>query len=274
MCESDVHAARDARARPAHGLLRGKRVAITAAAGTGIGAATAQRLLDEGASVALSDRHEGRLRETAARLRDALARDGDARADRRVAAFPCDVASSADVERFVDEAGAALDGLDVFVANAGLGFAGALATTRDEDWQRVLDVSLGGAFRCVRAALRALGSAGGGAIVTVSSVTARRAERGQTAYAAAKAGVLALTRCAAVEGAEVGVRVNAVVPTVALHEQLLRVADARHLDAMIALQPQRRAARVDEIADAVVFLASDLSSYMTGEALSVSGQHA
>lgn len=253
-------------------LLRGKRVAITAAAGTGIGAATAERMLEEGALVAISDRHEARLRASEARLRDALAARGDS--PERVRAIACDVTKTDEVDRFVESAERELGGLDAVVCNAGLGFAGELAATRDEDWQRVLDVTLGGTFRCVRAALRQLGRSGGGAIVTVSSVTARRAECGQTAYAAAKAGVLALTRCAAIEGAPYGVRVNAVAPTLALHEQLAKVADPAHLEAMLALQPQGRAAHVREVADAIVFLACDLSSYMTGEALSISGQHA
>ncbi len=105
-------------------------------------------------------------------------------------------------------------------------------------------------------------------------MTGHRAEKGQSAYGAAKAGVLALTRCAAVEAAEFGVRVNAVVPTIALHPHLTRVADARYLDEMIALQPQGRAAEPAEIANVIVFLASDLASTMTGEAVSVSGQQA
>ena len=106
----------------------------------------------------------------------------------------------------------------------------------------------------------------------LSSVVGEMGNAGQSAYAAAKAGVHALTRCAAVEAAERGIRVNAVAPTLAVHAFLEKVADPAHLDAMAALQPQGRPAEPREIADAIVFLASDLSGYLTGEVLSASSQ--
>lgn len=246
------------------GLLAGRRVLVTAAAGSGIGDATARRCLEEGASVVLSDRHEARLEEHRARL--AEAHGG------RVFARLCDVTRDAEVEALFDHADAVLDGVDVVVNNAGLGHSAPVTGITDEDWQRVLDVTLHGTFRCVRAALRRLRERAAGAIVNVASVTAHRAEAGQSAYGAAKAGVLALTRCAAVEAAEFGVRVNAVVPTIALHPHLTRVASADYLDEMIALQPQGRAAEPEEVANTIVFLASDHASYLTGEAVSVSGQ--
>ena len=140
----------------------------------------------------------------------------------------------------------------------------------DADWMRVMDVTLTSTFRCLRAALPRMRP--GGSIVNIGSVTAHRAERGQSAYGAAKAGVHALTRCAALEAAERGVRVNAVAPTLAVHAFLTRVADPEHLDAMARLQPQGRPAEPGEIASTIVFLASDLSSYLTGECLSVSSQ--
>jgi len=252
--------------RPSRGLLRGKRVIVTAAAGGGIGGATARRCLEEGARVLLSDAHARRLEETRAEL--------DARHPAAVAACACDVTREADVARLFARAEAELGGFDVLVNNAGLGHSARVVETSDRDWERVLDVTLTGTFRCLRAALRRLRGQASGAIINVGSVTAHRAERGQSAYASAKAGVLALTRCAALEAAEFGVRVNAVVPTLAMHPHLARVAEPRYLEEMIALQPQGRAAEPREIADAIVFLASDLASYLTGEALSVSAQRA
>jgi 3-oxoacyl-[acyl-carrier protein] reductase len=176
------------------------------------------------------------------------------------------------VDALFEQASDLLSGLDVVVNNAGLGHTSDVVGTSDDDWDRVLDVSLTGCFRCTRAALRVVSP--GGSIVNIGSVTADRAERGQGAYAAAKAGVHALTRCAAVEASEIGVRVNAISPTLASNPFVEKVADPEHLAAMTALQPQGRAAQSEEIAMTVLFLASDLSSYLTGECISVSGQKA
>ena len=244
-------------------LLKGRRAVITAAAGTGIGFAIAQRFVEEGAKLMISDRHERRLGEAVDRL---CAEGGD------VEGVACDVTSSEEVEALYREGEARLGGIDVAVHNAGLGFTSDLVDMRDEDWLRVIDVSLTGCFRCVRAALPRLSA--GGAIVNVGSVTGHRAEKGQSAYAAAKAGVHALTRCAAMEAAERSVRVNAVMPTLAMHAFLEKAAPVEHLQAMAALQPQGRAAEPREIAAVVVFLASDGASYLTGECLSASGQRA
>lgn len=244
-------------------LLKGRRAVITAAAGTGIGFAIAQRFVEEGAKLVISDRHERRLGEAVDRL---CAEGGE------VEGVACDVTRSEEVEALYRESEARLGGIDVAVHNAGLGFTSDLVDMRDEDWLRVIDVSLTGCFRCVRAALPRLSA--GGAIVNVGSVTGHRAEKGQSAYAAAKAGVHALTRCAAMEAAERSVRVNAVMPTLAMHAFLEKAAPVEHLQAMAALQPQGRAAEPREIAGVVVFLASDGASYLTGECLSASGQRA
>jgi len=242
-------------------LLQGRRAVITAAAGTGIGFATAQRFVEEGAAVVISDRHERRLGEAALQLAESGA---------TVHAIPCDVTDGFQVENLFRTAAETLGGLDAVVNNAGLGHSGTLVEMSDEDWLRVMDVTLTGTFRCLRAALPRMQQ--GGSIVNVGSVTGHRAERGQSAYAAAKAGVHALTRCAAIEAAAMGVRVNAVAPTLAVHAFLSKVADASHLEDMARLQPQGRPAEPWEIASTIVFLASDLSSYLTGECLSVSSQ--
>lgn len=248
-------------AAPPRGLLEGRSALVTAAAGTGIGFATAERLAREGAALVVSDRHARRLGEATERL-EALGVP--------VHALECDVTDGAAVERLFARAAEAVGALDAVVLNAGLGHSAPLVELRDEDWHRVLEVTLHATFRCLRAALPRM--AEGGAVVTVGSVTGHRAERGQAAYAAAKAGVHALTRCAALEAADRGIRINAVAPTLALHPHLERVADAGHLAEMAALQPQGRPADPAEIASTIVFLLSDLSGYLTGECLSTSGQ--
>src|SRR5207302_4716870 len=157
--------------------------------------------------------------------------------------------------------------------NAGLGGDTPLAEMTDEQWHRVLDVTLNGTFRCTRAALRHMLPRGSGAIVNNASVIGWRAQAGQAHYAAAKAGVMALTRCAAIEGAAFGVRVNAVAPSLAMHENLAKVTTDELLAELTAREALGRAAEPWAIANVIVFLASDYASYLTGEVLSVSSQH-
>ena len=241
------------------GLLEGKTVLITAAAGTGIGFATAKRCMEEGARVMISDVHERRLGEAARELGVPSAR--------------CDVAVEADVQALWEAAAATLGGVDVLINNAGLGGTAYVAEMRDDEWQRVLDVTLTGTFRMTRAALRHMMPRGRGAIVNNSSVLAWRAQAGQAHYAAAKAGVMALTRCAAIEAAPAGIRINAVAPSIAIHKHLVKVTTQEVLDTLVAREAFGRAAEPVEVANVILFLASDLSSYMTGECVSVSSQH-
>lgn len=250
---------------PSHDLLAGSNVIVTAAAGTGIGYAAAKRCLEEGADVLISDIHAARLEQAASRLRDAAAG--------RVFARLCDVTVQQDVDGLFAAAAESLGTVDVVVNNAGLGGTAELLDMTDEQWFRVLDVTLNGTFRMTRAAMRAMRDRGG-AIVNNASVLGWRAQRGQTHYAAAKAGVMALTRCAALEGAEVGIRVNAVAPSLALHPFLARTTTEAVLRDLESREAYGRAAEVWEVANVMVFLASDYSSYMTGETVSVSSQRA
>ena len=244
---------------PGHGLLAGKRVVVTAAAGTGIGFATAKRCIEEGATVLISDAHERRLAESAAEL--------------GVPSIPCNVTDEAAVQALVDGAAAELGGIDVLVNNAGLGGEASIVDMSDDQWGVVMDVTLNGTFRMTRAALRHMYGAGGGVIVNNASVLGWRAQAGQAHYAAAKAGVMALTRCAAIEAAEHGVRVNAVAPSIAMHRFLAKVTTDELLDELTSREAFGRAAEPWEVANVIVFLASDYSSYMTGEVVSVSSQH-
>jgi 3-oxoacyl-[acyl-carrier protein] reductase len=248
-----------------HGLLAGKTVLITAGAGTGIGFATARRCAEEDAQVVLSDRHAARLAACAKELRELT---GSA-----VPTLPCDVTDEEQVADLFEFAVDAVGHVDVLVNNAGLGATSDLVEMDDDVWSRVLDVTLGGTFRCTRAALRHMCPRGTGSVVNIGSVVAWRAEAGQCAYAAAKAGVLALTRCAAMEAAPFGVRVNAVVPSLAMHPHLAKVTSQEHLDRLAADEAFGRSAEPAEIGNVIVFLASDLASYMTGESVSVSCRH-
>ena len=249
-----------------HGLLAGKRVLITAAAGTGIGFATAKRCIEEGAAVFTSDVHERRLRESVAELASLAGVPPPSR--------PCDVTRESDVRALVADAVATLGGIDVVVNNAGLGGSAAVVDMTDEQWSRVLEVSLTSVFRMTRAVLPHLYRQKSGAIVNNASVLGWRAQPLQAHYAAAKAGVMAFTRCAALEAAEHGVRINAVAPSIAMHEFLNRVTDPGVLAELERREAFGRSAQTWEIANVIVFLASDLASYMTGEIVSVSSQRA
>ncbi|MEU7074608.1 SDR family oxidoreductase [Streptomyces narbonensis] len=252
---------------PGHGLLAGRSAVVTAAAGAGIGGATARRLLEEGARVVLSDAHARRLKESEAGLAAEFGAD-------RVAALPCDVTDEAQVAALLDLAEERHGRLDILVNNAGLGGTADLVDMTDEQWDRVLDVTLNGTFRCTRAALRRLKATGsGGVVVNNASVVGWRAQKGQAHYAAAKAGVMALTRCAALEAAEYGVRVNAVSPSLAMHPHLAKVTTPELLEELTAREAFGRYAEPWEVANVIVFLASGYSSYLTGEVVSVSSQH-
>ncbi|KFU77905.1 3-oxoacyl-[acyl-carrier protein] reductase [Amycolatopsis lurida] len=243
-------------------LLRDKVVVVTAAAGTGIGSAVAKRALEEGARVVISDWHERRLGEKAAELGD-------------VHAIPCDVTQEDQVQALIDGAAAHYGRIDVLINNAGLGGTKSLVDMTDDEWSRVIDVTLNGTFRATRAVVnRFIAQGDGGVIVNNASVIGWRAQAGQAHYAAAKAGVMALTRCAAVDVAEHGIRVNAVAPSLAMHPFLAKVTSEELLTELTAREVSGRAAEPWEVANVMVFLASEYSSYLTGEVVSVSSQHA
>jgi 3-oxoacyl-[acyl-carrier protein] reductase len=185
----------------------------------------------------------------------------------------CDVTVELQVQSMIDAVVQEYGRLDVLVNNAGLGGDTSILEMTDEEWTRVLDVTLNGTFRCTRAALRHMTERGSGVIVNNASISGWRAQSGQSHYAAAKAGVMAMTRCAAIDVAKKGVRVNAVAPSIAMHEHLSKTAPPELLDALAAREAFGRAAAPWEVATVIAFLASDYSSYMTGEVVSVSAQH-
>lgn len=248
-----------------HGLLAGKSVVVTAAAGTGIGSAVARKAIEEGATVMISDFHERRLGETA----DRLAEETGTRPDTQV----CNVTDEDQVQALVAAAVDRLGRLDVMINNAGLGGSAPIVDMTDEQWSTVLDVTLTGTFRATRAVLKQMYAQGSGVIVNNASVLGWRAQAEQAHYAAAKAGVMAFTRCAAIEAAPHGVRINAVAPSLAMHPFLAKVTTDELLAELTEREAFGRYAEPWEIANVMVFLASDYSSYLTGEIISASSQH-
>lgn len=253
---------------PGHNLIAGKRVVVTASAGAGIGLAAAIRSLEEGAaSVVISDTHEGRLSQAHADLAERFGAE-------RVLSAVCNVTREEDVLALLDHAESA-GPIDVMINNAGLGGTASILEMTDEQWSLVLDVTLTGTFRCVREVGKRMVAAGTeGIIINNASVIGWRAQEGQAHYAAAKAGVMALTRSAAVDLAEHGIRVNAVSPSLAMHPFLEKVTSPELLEELKSREAFGRGAEPWEIANVMMFLASDYSSYMTGEVVSVSSQHA
>ena len=216
---------------PGHGLLKGKSVLVTAAAGVGIGYAAAKRAAEEGCrALFVSDVHERRLNEAVENLKKETGLQN-------VFGQLCDV-------------------------------------SKDEEWHKVIDVTLTGTFRMTRAMLKAMQPRGKGVIVNNASVLGWRAQKEQAHYAAAKAGVMAFTRCSALEAADFGVRINAVAPSIAFHAMLKKSASEELLKELAAKEAFGRGAEPWEVANTMIFLASDYSSYMTGEVISVSSQHA
>ena len=246
-------------------LLAGKTAVITAAAGTGIGFWAARRFAEEGARLLISDLHPRRLAESAEKLAELTGT--------KPATALCDVTQQDQVDALRDAALAALGSVDVLVNNAGLGGTANLVDMTDAQWTKVLDVTLNGTMRVTRALLPHMLARGQGAIVNNASVLGWRAQPGQSHYAAAKAGVMAFTRCVALEAAQRGVRVNAVAPSLALHEFLSKVTPDGLLEELEKREAFGRAAAPFEVANVMVFLASDYASYMTGEIVAVSSQH-
>ena len=241
------------------------RVAIVTAAGSGIGAATAKRLAGEGARVVVADLSGTRARATAEAI---AAAGGDG------AWLKMDAAEPAAVEATVDLALQRWGRLDVLVNNAGFGEPALLCDTTLESWNRTLAVTLTSVFLGLKHALPVMRRQGKGAVVNTASVSGLAGDIGMPAYNAAKAGVVNLTRAAALECAGQGIRVNCVCPggVDTRVTQLLAGDRADELRrTMAAVHPLQRMGSAEEIAAAIAFLASDEASFITGAALAADG---
>jgi 3-oxoacyl-[acyl-carrier protein] reductase len=250
-----------------HGLITDKSVLVTAAAGAGIGFAAATRAVEEGArAIVISDIHEGRLQAAVEKLKSDTGLE-------EIHGMVGNVAEEDEVRALVDFAEKVTGGVDILINNAGLGTSKLLIDMEDDEWHRVIDVTLNGTMRMTRYMMQVMKARGrGGVIVNNASVLGWRAQKEQCHYAAAKAGVMALTRCAALEAAEFDVRINAVAPSIVLHPMLRKSAPQDFLEDLEAKEAYGRAAEAWEVANVMMFLASDYSSYMTGEIVSCSSQ--
>lgn len=248
-------------------LIKGRSVLITAAAGAGIGFSAAVRAAEEGArAIVISDIHEGRLDAAVEKLKAETGLQ-------EVYGKTGNVADEDDVQALIAFSEEKMNGVDILINNAGLGTSKLLIEMEDPEWNKVIDVTLNGTMRMTRHMMKVMKARGeGGVIVNNASVLGWRAQKEQAHYAAAKAGVMALTRCAALEAAEFNVRINAVAPSIVLHPMLRKSCPAELLEELESKEAYGRAAEAWEVANVMLFLASDYSSYMTGEILSTSSQ--
>ncbi|MFM0730574.1 glucose 1-dehydrogenase [Paraburkholderia sediminicola] len=242
------------------------KVALVTGAGSGLGLATAKAFALSGASVVLADWD----RETVESAADELKDRGCA-----VLAVHCDVADDAQVEAIVAQTVSTFGRLDIAYNNAGV--QNVLAETADstrDDYDRVMSINLGGVWSCMRFELQQMRRQGNGAIVNCSSLGGLVGGPERGTYHAAKHGVLGLTKSAALEYAARGVRINAICPGLfwtPMAEQMAASGQSEALDSLLKAVPMGRYGKPEEIADVVLWLCSDASSYVTGQSISVDG---
>ncbi len=237
--------------------LTGRAALVTGASG-GIGAAVARALHGAGATVGISGTRTGPLQDLAAALGG------------RVHVLACDLADAAAVEALPKQAAEAMGGIDILVNNAGITRDGLLMRMSDEDWAAVIEVNLNATFRLCRAVLRGMAKARWGRIVNVTSVVAQAGNPGQANYAAAKAGVLGMSKSLAHEIGSRGITVNCVAPGLIETAMTEKLTDEQR-QRILAGVPAGRMGRPEEVAAAVLYLASEEAAYVTGATLNING---
>ncbi len=237
--------------------LTGRSALVTGASG-GIGAAIARALHRQGASVAIS----GTRREAL----DALARE----LSERTHVLPCNLAERTEVEALVPRAEEALGQIDILVNNAGITRDNIFVRLSDEDWDNVIEIDLSAGFRLARAAVRGMMRRRYGRIIGITSVVGVVGNAGQGNYAAAKAGMIGMTKALAYELASRNVTVNCVAPGF-IDTAMTRALNQKHRDMILAAVPAARLGSPAEVACAVLFLASEEAAYVTGHTLHVNG---
>ena len=238
------------------------KTAIVTGGSRGIGRAAALTLAEAGADVAVIYAGNTAAAEETVRLIEEKGRKG--------LAIQCDVADEAAVTAMVKDVKKELGRIDILVNNAGITRDGLLMIMKEADWQAVLDTNLTGAFHCTKAVTRLMMKQRSGAIINITSVVGQTGNAGQANYAAAKAGMIGFTKSVAKELASRGIRVNAVAPGCIDTDMTAVLSDAVKED-MLKSIPLGRVAQPEEVAKAVVFLASDNASYITGQVLNVDG---
>jgi NAD(P)-dependent dehydrogenase (short-subunit alcohol dehydrogenase family) len=247
------------------GILEG-RVALVTGAARGIGLATAKAFAEAGASVVVADRDAGSLGKATAGLRSA---------GYNAIGVTCDVTDKAQVKAMIAQAVDTYGRLDAAFNNAGVNSDSApLLETDDDEFERVINVNLRGVWHCMKAELRQMTTQGSGAIVNCSSIGGMVGSKGRSAYSASKHGVIGLTRSAALDYANRGIRINAVCPGIIdtpMASAVTKNYDPEIVKAMIAREPIGRFGEPDEIASAVVWLCTPGASFMVGHAMAVDG---
>jgi len=244
------------------GILMGKAGLVTGAA-SGIGRACAIKIAQEGGSVVVADLEASRIKGEEV-VQEIQGFGGTA------SFFACDVAEEADNQSLVDDVVAKYGILDFAVNNAGIGHYVKFADTRIEDFDRVMAVNLRGTFLGMKFQILQMLQSGGGSIVNTSSSAGLRAVNLLSAYSASKHGILGLTKCAALEYANDGLRVNAVCPG-AIMTPLMEVRSIEYQNELVRPQAMSRFGQPGEVAAAIAWLCSDESSFVTGVALPVDG---
>lgn len=244
-------------------LLR-SRTAVITGGGQGLGFAIAERFVAEGARVVLGDVNLAVAGPAAQQLASNFGSDDVAVAVR------CDVTAAADVEALVATAVERFGSLDIMVNNAGITRDATMRTMTEEQFDEVIAVHLKGTWNGIRTAAAIMRETKRGAIVNMSSLSGKVGLIGQTNYSAAKAGIVGMTKAAAKELAHLGIRVNAIAPGL-IRSAMTEAMPQRIWDQKVAEVPMGRAGEPPEVANVALFLASDLSSYMTGTVLEVTG---
>lgn len=254
--------------------LEGKKAIVTGAA-RGLGEAIVEHLASEGCDVVAWDIDEAQVKQTAGSVA--------AKTGRKICGAKVDITGDSAVRQGVDEAIAFLGGLDIMVANAGINISGGSIDYDVSDWRKVIEVNLVGWFLCAREAARVMLPKGSGSIIQINSKSGRKGSFKNHAYAASKFGGIGVTQSLALEYAEQGVRVNSICPGNLLDSPLwvnqLYKEYAKNLGKTeeevrqhyVNAVPMKRGCSYSDVTNTVVFFASDESSYMTGQAINVTG---
>lgn len=237
--------------------LTGKTALVTGATG-GLGGAIARALHRQGATVAISGTRKDVLDQLAADLKE------------RVHVLPCDLSNKDQVEALVPQAEEKMEKLDILVANAGITRDNLFVQLRDEDWETVINVNLTSTFRLSRAAMKTMMRRRFGRIIGITSVVGVTGNPGQGNYTAAKAGMIGMMKSLAKEYAKRGVTANCVAPGF-IATPMTDKLNEKQREAIMAMVPANRLGTPDDISAAVVYLASDEASYVTGQTLHVNG---
>jgi len=237
--------------------LTGKTALVTGASG-GIGGAIARALHKQGATVAISGTRRDALEQLAGELKD------------RVHVLPCDLSDKEQVEALVPQAEEKMEKLDILVANAGITKDNLFVQLRDEDWNSVIDINLTATFRLSRAAMKTMMRRRYGRIIGITSVVGVTGNPGQGNYTAAKAGMIGMIKSIAKEYARRGVTANCVAPGFIATAMTDKLNDKQR-ESILQMVPANRLGTSDDVAAAVVYLASEEAAYVTGQTLHVNG---